>query len=93
MTPEQKIKKEIKQYLRLYGWFVFHIHSQSKYAYPGISDLIAIKDGVTLFLEVKTDKGVLSSAQIEFRNNVESHGGKYFIVRSIEDVQNIYWWN
>ena len=41
---------------------------------------------VSVWLEVKTSTGKLSSNQKMFRDGVKSYGGFYFVVRSIDDV-------
>ena len=87
MTEETDNKKQIRDWLRLNGWFVFPV-MQGLGAYKGISDLIACKDGVTLFIEVKTKKGKLSPYQKDFRDDIESHDCNYVLARCFEDVEN-----
>ena len=65
-TPENMIKKQVKDYLNVRGWYHFPILQQLG-SYPGISDIIAIKNGRVLFIEVKSAKGVLSPAQKRFK--------------------------
>ena len=55
----------------------------------GLPDIIVIRGGAFYGLEVKTTKGRQSPEQKEFQSMVEKHGGKYFVVRSIDDVQAI----
>lgn len=91
MTEETKLKQEIKQYLKVSGWFVFHIR-QGKHCYKGISDLIGIKEGITCFIEIKTKTGKLSADQIAFRSEVMSHGGIYKILTSFNDAMDLNDW-
>ena len=42
---------------------------------------------VSVWLEVKGKKGKLSPNQLLFKDAVETFGGFYFLVRSIEDVE------
>ena len=51
--------------------------------------LSALKDGITIYIEVKTSKGYQSDYQKQFQQDIESHGGVYILARSIEDVQDI----
>ncbi len=53
---------------------------------PGVSDLIIIHNGNAYCMEVKTDTGVQLVSQERFEERVLEVGGKYGIVRSIEDV-------
>lgn len=52
----------------------------------GLPDLMVIKNGGTIFLEVK-DKSKQSPDQILFEKNCKEKGACYFIVRSIDDVK------
>jgi Holliday junction resolvase len=83
--PETPIRKAVKQYLQTKGWFVFTV-LQGLGAYPGISDLVAIKNAVTAFIEIKTPTGKQSDRQKLFQEDVESHGGNYVVLRSLEQV-------
>ncbi len=86
MTKETAIKKEIKDWLRLNGWFCFYC-LQGMGAYKGIPDIIAIRDGVTLYIEAKTDHGKQSLYQKQFQADIEEHGGLYLIARSYTDIE------
>ncbi len=84
-TPETIIKKEIKDYLRLTKWFCFHLMAGIG-AYAGAPDLIAIKNGIVLFIEVKTKNGKMSPGQIKFRADIGNHRGYYILAREYEDI-------
>lgn len=86
ISPETAIKKQIKDFLSLHGWYCFPV-LQGLGAHKGISDLIACKDGKTLFIEVKTQKGKQSSHQIHFQNCIENAGGQYILARSYIDIR------
>ena len=85
-NSESDIQKYIKDYLIKTGWFCWKIHQQGKYCYRGITDLMAIKDGLTIYVEVKAWKGCLSSDQEKFRDDIVSHGGKHLVARRLDDV-------
>jgi len=57
----------------------------------GMADIHATvlvgKIPVSVWLEVKTKRGKLSANQKAFQESVESAGGFYYVVRSIEDVE------
>jgi len=57
--------------------------------YKGVSDLIVVLPNEVLFVEVKDDKGRQSEAQKEFEATVKGLGFRYYIVRSVEQFQNI----
>ena len=98
-SAETTVRNQVRDFMRLNGWFVFHV-LQGLGAYLGVSDLIAIKDGRLIFVELKAPEGVdkrgrkkkagrQSENQVKFEFDVESHGGEYFVVRSVEDIAEI----
>lgn len=54
----------------------------------GMPDIMCLlpPHGTLVGLEVKTEDGKPSTEQLEWGRNLESNGGKFFIVRSVEDV-------
>jgi hypothetical protein len=84
--PESYIRKQVKDYLEWCKWFVFPIR-QHLGCYPGLPDLIAIRDGRVLCIEIKTEKGKLSGCQEVFKINWEEHGGEYIVARGVEDLK------
>jgi len=85
MTEETAIKKQIKQYLDYTGWFSFHV-LQGLGSFHGVPDKIAIKNGIVLFIEIKSSTGRQSGHQKRFQELIENHGGYYLLARSVEDV-------
>jgi len=61
--------------------------SLPKYAVAGVSDIVVIRDGHAIFLEVKAPKGTQSDNQKRFERYVSDAGATYAVVRSVEDVQ------
>lgn len=49
---------------------------------PGISDVVGLLEGRSVFVEVKTDAGKQRPAQAAFQRAVEKAGGLYIIARS-----------
>lgn len=99
-VKETDIQMAICDYLALKKHFFWRQNSvpvfsegrfraMSKYAKNGVPDIIVVKDGWFIGLEVKTQQGRISSAQEAFEKGVKEAGGEYYIVRSIEDVQDI----
>ena len=88
MTPETAIKKSVKQYLQIKGWFVFPI-LQGLGARKGIADLYAIKGGRGVWVEIKTPRGKQNPHQIGFQQDIEEHGGEYMVVRDVQELIDI----
>jgi Holliday junction resolvase len=85
-VTETDIRRQIQDYLRIRGWFVFYI-VQGLGAYKGIPDLIAVKNGRVLFIELKTPRGRQSDHQKKFQADLEAAGGEYILCRGAEDLQ------
>ena len=85
-TKETDIQNAIRDYLKWHGWLVIR-HQQTLGSHKGLSDLTALKDGWTVYIEVKTPRGTRSQDQIDFCNDVIKHGGTYVLARSINDVK------
>ncbi|MBA7569206.1 VRR-NUC domain-containing protein [Candidatus Atribacteria bacterium 1244-E10-H5-B2] len=85
---ENDIKHQVKSYLNIKGWFNFHI-LQGLGAFRGIPDMIAVKAGRVIFLEIKKPGGKLSEHQQRFKETMGGAGGEYYVVRSLEEIIKI----
>ena len=54
--------------------------------HPGFADLLVLSGGRLLFLELKSVRGRLTPAQLDFRDAVVSQGHAWALVRSPEDA-------
>ena len=54
-----------------------------KYALKGVPDIIVIKQGRFIGLEVKTKDGRLSADQVEFGRRAKEQGAEYCVVRQL----------
>jgi hypothetical protein len=57
---------------------------------PGVPDISVIWQGQYYGLEVKTDIGRQSDVQKRAQLDIEAAGGKYYIVRNMDDVKRIF---
>ena len=86
---ESEVRRQIQDYLKWQGWFVFYL-LQGLGSYPGLSDLVAVKGGRVVFLEVKRPKGGKQSEKQErFQQRLEAAGGEYIVARDIADVEHL----
>lgn len=85
-VTETDIRRQVRDYLRIKGWFVFHILQGGVGVYRGITDLIAVKDGRVLFIELKTPRGRQSEHQKKFQADLEAAGGEYILCRGADDL-------
>lgn len=87
-VTETDILRQIRDFLRLHGWMVVRIH-QSLGSEKGIPDLVAIREGQTVWIEVKALRGRLSEHQIRWARDLQDHGGCWIEARSIGDVEHL----
>lgn len=59
-----------------------------KYSMKGVPDIIVVKDGWFVGLEVKMGSKQSDDQKI-FEKGVKEAGGEYYVVRSIDDVKEI----
>lgn len=85
---EGAILAALRNYLQLRGGYVIR-HQQGLGCHRGLSDLTALKDGRTVYLEAKRPGGTLSPVQEKFRMAIEGHGGIYRVVASYDDVISV----
>jgi VRR-NUC domain. len=93
---ESDVQRGIVQALSYAGWLVMHIPNQStrgrqRWAglMPGAPDLIAVKRGRVVFLEVKTEKGKVSERQSEVHDLLRLHGMEVRVVRNVDDITDL----
>ncbi len=87
--PETDLMRAIRDYLRLTGWFVVRFQ-QGLGAMPGIPDLYIIKNGRSVWVEVKMPGKILSPAQKDFFEIIRFHKGEAVTLYSIEDAQSYF---
>ena len=85
IQPETIILNQCRDLLKLHGFVVIR-NQQGIASHKGMSDLTAIKKGRVFWVEIKTKSGKLSSHQIKFRDMIESVGGDYWTIRSVEEI-------
>lgn len=99
-TLEREIQLAICDYLALKKYFFWRqnvipvfadgkFRAMPKYSMNGVPDIILVKDGIFIGLEVKKPKGKQSDNQVIFQSGLEKAGGKYYVVHSIDDIQAI----
>jgi hypothetical protein len=84
-NPETAIKRQVKQYLVINGWCVWNLW-QGQFSEKGIADLVALRDGRTVWVEIKTATGKQSPDQVAFEEAIKRAGGEYHVSRGIDDL-------
>lgn len=80
---ESELQTMIKERLTKHGWLVVKLEKTS---WNGIPDLMCIRKGHVMFLEIKTENGVVSPLQEHRIKTLNEIGCFARVVRSIEDI-------
>lgn len=97
--PEKHIQKEILEWLKdtkILHWrqnsgCVFAGGRMVKLGESGLPDIVCVigPRGLMVGLEVKSAKGSLRKGQKTFRDLLVANGGRYFVVRSLEQAKDV----
>ena len=90
MTPEGKIKTEIKKYLDSLGdlcWYF--MPAMNGYGRKGIPDIVGCFSGVFFAFEVKSAEGKATPWQERELEKILKTGSRAAIVRNVADVDAI----
>ena len=81
---ESIIQREIIRHLEGEGWFVLKLIQTNK---NGIPDLLAIRQGETIFVEVKMEGAKARPLQNYRLKELQNYGVNSFVAHSIEEVK------
>ena len=80
---EKQIEKSSVQKAKAEGWYTRKFASPS---HRGVPDRLFIKNGVVVFIELKTKVGKVSKLQEEELQDLRDHGVIAVVCRSVEEV-------
>lgn len=83
---ERQIRNKINKHLKSEHWFVMPLSDKWAKGYP---DLICIKDGRVIFLEIKQPDGRIDQLQMYFCGALWENGVEAYIVDSLDKVKEI----
>jgi hypothetical protein len=95
---ESDIQRQILDYLKIKKIFAWRnnsvgiydpikrIYRKNPQTMQGVSDIIGIYKTKPMFIEIKSEKGIVSSEQEYFIERIKQEGGIAFVARSVEDV-------
>jgi hypothetical protein len=94
MPSEHEIQSAILEWLDLKGIFSYRQNTGAaklkgqwvKFGVRGAPDIIAVKNGRFIGIEVKKPGGIQSTAQASFAWNLIGAGGYYILAYSLDDV-------
>lgn len=83
--PETRVQQAIARHLRSLGYWVLKVHG-GPFQQPGIPDLLAIKDGMARWFEVKVGSGKPTQLQLATIDQLRKAGCPADVVHSIKEV-------
>src|SRR3990167_10349477 len=69
-----------------FEWKKGVFRSQPKYAKNELPDIVVVKDGIYHGIEAKSGSGRLSVVQKGFRDELQAAGGRYYEIRSLDEL-------
>ena len=88
-TPEGRIKQKVSKLLKDLGLWYFY-PAAGAFGIAGIPDIITIANGQFVGIECKAGPSKKPTAlQAQTGRKIQKAGGSWFLVRSIEDVQQL----
>lgn len=82
---ESVIQSKVIKYLESLDWYVVKIIQTNKNGWP---DLQAHKNGVTIFIEVKSENGKVSELQKYRHKQLTDAGFKVLLIYSLNQLKN-----
>lgn len=95
---ESQIQRAILDYLAATGVMAFRMNTGAvkaeyngrtrfmRFGVPGMADLVAFPAGRVCWIECKSETGRQSPEQRSFQDQVQRHGHRYTLCRSVDDV-------
>ena len=81
---EKQLQDKVVSYLRKQGWHCFKVSDRFRY---GTLDLFACRNGVSVWIELKTETGKLSDPQRREIRDLEAQRIPAVVVRSIPEIE------
>jgi Holliday junction resolvase len=89
---EVQIVKQIKDGLEARGYLVFSTHGpRNRPLAQGVPDILAVKGGRLLAVEVKSARGSVRPEQAVFIARLKAAGAVAVVGRSWEEVEKVLW--
>ena len=86
MTPEGRIKKELRRYLSDIGAFWSNVQGGPG-SKPGDPDMVICYEGRYIGIEAKTRDGKQSEIQRLRQGEIQRAGGLYWVIRSLDELK------
>lgn len=68
--PERELQAYVEAMLKAFGWRYYHTHD-SRHSAAGFFDLVAVRPPRVVFVELKSETGKLTEAQMAWYDDLE----------------------
>lgn len=83
---ESQLRSNIVRVLKRRKWLVMPLTERSSSGYP---DMMIIKDGRVVFVELKRQSGKIEPIQLYWNELLKKNGVEAYFVRSVDDIKKI----
>jgi len=80
---KEEMTDRMVRYWKKQGWYVIPTSDLS----DSVSDFIILKDGMTVFVDIKYEGRKLYREKLKFKHEIEKHGGVYMYVGTPEEFK------
>lgn len=87
MTPEGKVKRDVKEYLKTLDKCWYFMPVPFGYGIRGVPDFVVCHKGRFVGIETKSSKGPRKAWQEAVGALIVQAGGAYFVIRSLEELK------
>jgi len=77
---EKAFEQQVHNLARSLGWLYYHTW-RSKFSEPGFPDCVLVKGGRTIYAELKTEKGKVTTAQQQWLDALAAAGNEVYLWR------------
>ena len=91
MTAHGDLEKRIIELLAVNKWLAWQTHGPRDHPYvPGMPDILAVRDGRLLAVEVKVPPDKLNEAQVSVIESLHRHGVRVLVVTRLAEVETFF---
>lgn len=83
---EKNVRVSVLKHLKKEKWFIMPLSDRFASGYP---DILCIKEGKHIFIELKKPDGKTRDIQDYFVDEINHNGGMAFVVKSLDQIKNI----
>lgn len=80
MSSEKVFMAQVRDLLKACGWRHYHTHDSRK-SQAGFPDIVAVRGNRLIFAELKTEKGILTADQMNWRDDLVAAGVPMYVWR------------